>query len=54
LCALNVQIELNKRRESEYSKLRREFEEANLAHEATVSTMRKKHADTLAELSEQV
>jgi len=48
------QIELNKRREAEYAKLRRELEESNLAHEATVSTLRKKHADTSAEMSEQV
>ena len=60
-CPLNVmfsfsrfQIELNKKREAEFSKLRRELEESNLAHDATISTMRKKNADTMAELSEQV
>ena len=52
--ATSAQIELNKRREAEFAKLRRELEESNLAHEATVSTLRKKHADTSAEMSEQV
>lgn len=49
-----IQIELNKRREAEFSKLRRELEESNLAHEATVSTLRKKHADSGSEMSEQI
>merc|ERR1711970_766594 len=49
-----AQVELNKRRESEMAKLRRDSEESNLAHEATVSTLRKKQADQVAELSEAV
>ncbi|XP_039253980.1 myosin heavy chain, skeletal muscle, adult-like [Styela clava] len=52
--ATSAQIELNKRREAEFSKMRRELEESNLAHESLISTMRKKHADGDAELSEQV
>uniref|UniRef100_H2Y4B8 Myosin motor domain-containing protein n=1 Tax=Ciona savignyi TaxID=51511 RepID=H2Y4B8_CIOSA len=52
--ATAAQIELNKRREAEFAKLRRELEESNLGHEATVSTLRKKHADTSSEMSEQV
>ena len=32
-----AQVELNKRREAEMTKLRRELEESNLAHETTVS-----------------
>merc|ERR1712055_745742 len=49
-----AQIELNKRREAEMAKLRRDLEESNLAHEAQVSTLRKKHADTAAEMSEAI
>ena len=49
-----AQIELNKRREGEMAKLRRDLEESNLAHEAQVSTLRKKHADTAAEMSDTI
>nr|XP_002119856.2 myosin heavy chain, cardiac muscle isoform [Ciona intestinalis] len=52
--ATAAQIELNKRREAEFAKLRRELEESNLGHEATVSTLRKKNADTSSEMSEQI
>merc|ERR1712157_229280 len=48
------QVELNKRREAEMAKLRRDFEESNLAHESTVSNLRKKQADQVAELSETI
>lgn len=34
--------------------MRREMEEAGLHHEATAATLRKKHADTVVELSEQI
>ena len=52
--ATSSQIELNKRRETELSKLRRDLEEANLQHEQAMSNLRKKHNDTVAELSEQL
>lgn len=39
------QIELNKRRDIELEKLRREMEETNLTHEATMAGVRKKHND---------
>merc|ERR1712142_1396199 len=52
--ATAAQIELNKRREAEMSKLRRDFEEANLTHESTISSLRKKQADQVSELSESV
>lgn len=35
-------------------KLRRDLEEATLQHEAMVATLRKKHADSAAELAEQI
>ncbi|XP_054160100.1 myosin heavy chain, muscle-like isoform X3 [Oppia nitens] len=52
--ATSSQIEMNKRREAEMSKLRRDLEESNLQHEQSMSALRKKHNDSVAELSEQV
>ncbi|XP_043912237.1 myosin-4 [Protopterus annectens] len=52
--ATSVQIEMNKKREAEFLKLRRDLEEATLQHEATAAALRKKHADSVAELGEQV
>uniref|UniRef100_A0A668RTQ3 Uncharacterized protein n=1 Tax=Oreochromis aureus TaxID=47969 RepID=A0A668RTQ3_OREAU len=52
--ATSAQVELNKKREAEFQKLRRELEESTLQHEATAATLRKKHADTVAELGEQI
>lgn len=34
--------------------MRRELEEVGLHHEATAATLRKKHSDMVAELSEQI
>nr|XP_060500992.1 myosin-3 [Panthera onca] len=50
----STQIELNKKREAEFQKMRRDLEEATLQHEATAATLRKKHADSMAELGEQI
>uniref|UniRef100_A0A8C5MP57 Myosin heavy chain 8 n=1 Tax=Leptobrachium leishanense TaxID=445787 RepID=A0A8C5MP57_9ANUR len=52
--ATSAQVELNKKREAEFQKMRRDLEEATLQHEATASTLRKKHADSAAELGEQI
>ncbi|XP_043912234.1 myosin heavy chain, skeletal muscle, adult-like [Protopterus annectens] len=52
--ATSVQIEMNKKREAELLKLRRDLEEATLQHEATAAALRKKHADSVAELGEQI
>ncbi|XP_035485923.1 myosin, heavy chain 7B, cardiac muscle, beta a isoform X2 [Scophthalmus maximus] len=52
--ATSSQIEINKKRETDYLKLRRDLEESMLHHEATTAAMRKKHADRVAELSEQI
>ncbi|XP_062976463.1 myosin-1B-like [Elgaria multicarinata webbii] len=49
-----AQIEMNKKREAEFQKMRRDLEEATLQHEATASALRKKHADSAAELGEQI
>lgn len=52
--ATSAQIELNKRREAEMAKLRRDLEEANIQHEQSMSALRKKNNDSIAELSEQL
>ncbi|XP_076312164.1 myosin heavy chain, muscle-like isoform X3 [Tachypleus tridentatus] len=52
--ATSAQIELNKRREAELSKLKRDLEESNLQHDQVLSNLRKKHNDVVAELSEQL
>ncbi|KAG8196052.1 hypothetical protein JTE90_007800 [Oedothorax gibbosus] len=52
--ATSAQVELNKRREAEMSKLRRDLEEANLQHEQVMSSLRKKNNDIVAEISEQL
>ena len=36
------------------AKLRRDLEEANIQHEQAMSNLRKKHNDTVAEMSEQL
>uniref|UniRef100_A0A7N6BSV6 Myosin, heavy chain b n=1 Tax=Anabas testudineus TaxID=64144 RepID=A0A7N6BSV6_ANATE len=50
--ATSVQIEMNKKREAEFQKLRRDLEESTLQHEATAAALRKKQADSVAELAE--
>ncbi|XP_040484165.1 myosin-2 isoform X3 [Ursus maritimus] len=52
--ATSAQIEMNKKREAEFQKMRRDLEEATLQHEATAAALRKKHADSVAELGEQL
>ncbi|KAM4623749.1 myosin heavy chain, fast skeletal muscle-like [Polymixia lowei] len=52
--ATAAQIEMNKKREAEFTKLRRDLEELTLHHDATAAALRKKHADTVAELGEQI
>ncbi|KAJ8345578.1 hypothetical protein SKAU_G00297710 [Synaphobranchus kaupii] len=49
-----TQIEMNKKRETEFQKLRRDLEESTLQHEATAAALRKKQADSVAELGEQI
>ncbi|XP_054458160.1 myosin-7-like [Anoplopoma fimbria] len=52
--ATSAQIEMNKKREAEFQKLRRDLEEATLQHEATSATLRKKQADSVSDLGEQI
>ncbi|NXK42438.1 MYH4 protein, partial [Piprites chloris] len=41
-------------KEKQFQKMRRDLEEATLQHEATAAALRKKHADSTAELGEQI
>ncbi|XP_067860431.1 myosin-1B-like [Heptranchias perlo] len=52
--ATAVQIEMNKKREAEFQKMRRDLEESTLQHEAIAAALRKKQADSVAELGEQI
>ncbi|XP_036955587.1 myosin heavy chain, fast skeletal muscle-like isoform X1 [Acanthopagrus latus] len=52
--ATSAQIEMSKKREAEFQKLRRDLEESTLQHEATAAALRKKQADSAAELGEQI
>merc|ERR1712241_661379 len=52
--ATSAQIELNKKRESEVTKLRRDLEEANIQQKSTLASLKKKHQDAIAEMSEQI
>lgn len=45
---------LNRKREADLQKMRRELEEAGLHHEAVAASLRRKHSDSVAELSEQI
>nr|KAG5688419.1 hypothetical protein BaRGS_001201 [Batillaria attramentaria] len=50
----SAQIELNKKRESEITKLRRDLELANAQFEATESSLRKRHQESVNDLSDQI
>merc|ERR1719479_445327 len=52
--ATAAQVELNKKRESEVSKLRKDLEECRIQHDATLVSLKKKQADSIAEMSEQM
>ncbi|KAG7275988.1 hypothetical protein CRUP_028545 [Coryphaenoides rupestris] len=52
--ATSLQVEVNKKREADFLRLRRDLDEAMLHHEASAAALRKKHADGAAELAEQV
>ena len=49
-----LQIELNKKRESELAKLKSDLEESNIGHEGTLAALRQKHNNNMAELGEQI
>merc|ERR1719336_2518824 len=49
-----LQIELNKKRESELSKLKSDLEEPNIGHEGTLAALRQKHNNSMSDLGEQI
>ncbi|XP_069950100.1 myosin heavy chain, muscle-like [Cherax quadricarinatus] len=52
--ATAAQIELNKKREAELLKLRRDLEESTIQHESSLALLRKKHHDAVTEMAEQI
>ena len=52
--ATAVQIDLNKKREQELLKLRRDLEEQALQHESQLSALRKKQQDAANEMGDQI
>merc|ERR1719195_1323056 len=52
--ATAAQTELNKKREAEVGKLRKDLEEANIQHESVLMNLKKKHQDAIQEMSEQI
>jgi len=52
--ATSAQVELNKKRESEVGKLRKDLEECSIQHEATLISLKKKQSDSIAEMTEQM
>jgi len=50
----STQIELNKKREAELSKLKADLEESNISHEGTLAALRQKHNNSMSDLGEQI
>merc|ERR1712123_180279 len=49
-----AQVELNKKRESEIVKLRKDVEETNISSESVLGNMKRKQGDAVLEMSEQI
>merc|ERR1712241_359389 len=49
-----AQVELNKKRENEVGKLRKDLEEARIQQESTLMNLKKKHQDAVSEMAEQI
>lgn len=49
-----LQMDLNKKREAELMKLRRDLEEQTIASEQNIASLRKKQQDAINELSDNV
>jgi myosin heavy chain 6/7 len=52
--ATSAQIELNKKRDNEVQKMRKDVEEINIQHESILSNLKRKHQDAIQEMSEQI
>merc|ERR1712098_932827 len=49
-----TQVALNKKREEELARLKKELEELNIAQEGTLAALRMKHNNTMSDLGEQI
>ena len=52
--ATQAQIELNKKREIELARMRKDMEECLIQNEANIGSLKKKQQDATAEMSEQI
>merc|ERR1719205_519025 len=52
--ATTAQVELNKKREAEVAKLRKDVEEANIQQESVLANLKRKQGDASAEMTEQI
>merc|ERR1711981_892031 len=52
--ATNAQLELNKKREAEVGKFRKDLEEAHIQQETILMNLKKKHQDAIQEMTEQI
>ena len=52
--ATEAQIELNKKRDSEISRLRKDLEEVGIQHETNTAGLKKRHQDAMMEMNEQI
>merc|ERR1719187_2718250 len=52
--ATTAQVELNKKREAEVAKLRKDVEEANIQQEPVLANLKRKQGDAVAEMTEQI
>merc|ERR1719331_2728313 len=52
--ATTAQVELNKKRDAEVNKLRKDVEEANIQQESILGNLKGKQGDAIAEMSEQI
>merc|ERR1712072_820629 len=51
---MGAQVELNKKREAEVGKLRKDIEECNIQNESVLMNLKKKHQDAIQEMTEQI
>merc|ERR1712066_841314 len=52
--ATAAQMELNKKRENEVGKMRKDCEEINIQHESVLTNLKRKHQDAIQEMTEQI
>merc|ERR1712037_1062680 len=48
--ATSAQMELNKKRENEVGKMRKDIEEVNIQHESVLTNLKRKHQDAIQEM----